>query len=189
MSAEDVDEIIDYILAEVNLSVSNHDRTTTDASVNSTTMTLSVSLYFQGPMPILNDFTELPSSCSRSFQVIQVRRGTEKRRRRVSKGLPGTEDRSRPNHGRKSQTDSHGARRSLIRYIQNSPYAEVRAVVDNHDDPNMPASTFRSWVIGTIFIVTSQFSYLSFSSPYRGIGIGSNTAQLLCVLPALIHRK
>ena len=49
MSDEDVDEVIDYILAEVNLSVSNHDRTTTDASVNSTTMTLSVSLCFRDP--------------------------------------------------------------------------------------------------------------------------------------------
>jgi hypothetical protein len=29
MSAEDVNEMIDYILAEVNLSVSHHDRTMT----------------------------------------------------------------------------------------------------------------------------------------------------------------
>ena len=59
-------------------------------------------------------------------------------------------------------------------------------MVDTHDDPNMSASTFRSWVIGTLFVVASKFSYLSFSSPYRGIGIGSNVPQLLCVLPALI---
>jgi hypothetical protein len=39
MSAEDVDEMIDHILAEVNLSVSFHDRTTADAPVNSTAMT------------------------------------------------------------------------------------------------------------------------------------------------------
>jgi hypothetical protein len=43
----------------------------------------------------------------------------------------------------------------------------------------MPASTFRSWVIGTLFIVASQFTYLTFNGPYRGIGIGSNIAQLL----------
>jgi hypothetical protein len=72
MSVEEVDEIIDHILAEVNLSVSHHDRTMTDASVNSTTMTPSVPLYFQEPMPVLNDFTELPSSCSRNFQAVQV---------------------------------------------------------------------------------------------------------------------
>lgn len=34
----------------------------------------------------------------------------------------------------------------------NSPYPEVRAVVANHDDPSVPASTFRTWVIGTIFV-------------------------------------
>ena len=41
---------------------------------------------------------------------------------------------------------------NLIVFCQNSPYAEVRAVVDNRDDPAMPASTFRAWFIGTIFV-------------------------------------
>ena len=72
MSAEDVDEVIDHILAEVNLSVSHHDRTMTDVPVNSTTMTPSVSLCSQEPIPVLNEFTELPSSCSRNFQAVQV---------------------------------------------------------------------------------------------------------------------
>lgn len=36
--------------------------------------------------------------------------------------------------------------------VINSPYAEVRAVVDNHDDPRVPASTFRTWVIGTVLV-------------------------------------
>ena len=40
MSAEDVDEAIEYILAEVNLSVSYHNWTMTDSYVNSTTRTL-----------------------------------------------------------------------------------------------------------------------------------------------------
>jgi hypothetical protein len=31
-------------------------------------------------------------------------------------------------------------------------YAEVRAVVDNHDDTWVPANTFRTWVIGTILV-------------------------------------
>jgi hypothetical protein len=43
MSAEDIDGVIDHILAEVNLSVSYHDRTTADAPVNSTKTTPSVS--------------------------------------------------------------------------------------------------------------------------------------------------
>ena len=91
MSAEDVDEVIDYILAEVNLPVSYHGQTMTDAPVNSTTMTPSVSLCTQEPMPVLNDFAELPSSCSRGFQVVQVRQGAEERPRRVSDSLRGTQ--------------------------------------------------------------------------------------------------
>jgi hypothetical protein len=81
MSAEDVDEMIDHILAEVNLSVSYHDRTTADAPTNSTKMTPSVPLCVREPMPVLNNFTELPSSCSRNLQAVQVRQGAEKRPR------------------------------------------------------------------------------------------------------------
>ena len=72
MSDEDVDEVIDYILAEVNLSDSYHGQTTADAPDNSTTMTPSVSLYIQKTILVLSDFTELPSSCSRNLQAIQV---------------------------------------------------------------------------------------------------------------------
>jgi hypothetical protein len=78
MSAEDVDEMIDHVLAEVNLSVSHHDRTITNGSVNSTIMTSSVSLSPWEPVPVLSDFTELSSSSSRNFQTVQVRRGAEK---------------------------------------------------------------------------------------------------------------
>ena len=118
------------------------------------------------------------------MQAVQVRPGAEERLRRVSEGVRGTQGRSRPNHGRKSQTDYYSAHRSLIRCIQNSPYAEVRAVAHNQDDPNMPASTFRSWVIGTLFIVAARIFNWFFS-----IGVSSNVVQLLYVLPVLIHRK
>jgi hypothetical protein len=64
MSVEDVDEIVDYILTEVGLSDSYDDRTMTDAPVNSMTTTPSVSFCIQETMPVLNDPTELPSSCS-----------------------------------------------------------------------------------------------------------------------------
>jgi hypothetical protein len=77
MAAEDVDEVIDHILAEVNFSVSYHDRTMADAPVYSTIVTPSVSLYVQESVPVLNDFTELPSSCSRNLQAVQVRQGAE----------------------------------------------------------------------------------------------------------------
>ena len=189
MSAEDVDEVIDHILTEVNLSLLHHDRTTTDAPVNSTTTTPLVSLCNQEPMPVLSDFTELPSSCPRNLQAVQVRRGAEKRPRRVSETPPRTQDRSCPDHGRKSQADSHSARRSLMRCMQNSPYAEVRAVVDTHDDPNIAASTFRSWAIGTLFVVAGGFINQFYSIQYPGIVVGSNVVQLLCIPPAPIPHK
>ncbi|KAJ7775950.1 OPT-domain-containing protein [Mycena maculata] len=65
--------------------------------------------------------------------------------------------------------------------VINSPYAEVRAIVDNHDDPSMPASTFRTWVIGTIFCAAEAFLNQFFSIRYPGITIGPNVAQILAV--------
>ena len=73
--------------------------------------------------------------------------------------------------------------------MQNSPYTEVRAVVDNHDTPNMPASTFRSWVIGTLLVVAGSFLNQFFSIRYSGAGFDTNFAQLLCVLPTLITHE
>ena len=35
---------------------------------------------------------------------------------------------------------------------EDSPYPEVRAAVANIDDPDMPANTFRVWVIGACLI-------------------------------------
>lgn len=66
-----------------------------------------------------------------------------------------------------------------LKDIQNSPYAEVRAVVDNHDDPNMPALTFRAGVIGLIYVVIGAFLNQFFSIRQPGITITSNVAQLL----------
>jgi hypothetical protein len=34
-----------------------------------------------------------------------------------------------------------------------SPYPEVRSAVANTDDPDMPTSTIRSWVIGIIWAI------------------------------------
>ena len=63
--------------------------------------------------------------------------------------------------------------------VVNSPYAEVRAVVDNHDNPMMPASTFRAWFIGIIFVAVGGFINQFFSIRYPGISVGANVAQLL----------
>jgi len=50
----------------------------------------------------------------------------------------------------------------------------------------MAASTFRSWVIGTLFVVMGGFINQFFSIRYPGISVGANVAQLLCVSSALI---
>lgn len=66
---------------------------------------------------------------------------------------------------------------ALIR--NNSPYAEVRAVVDNHDDPATPCGTIRAWVIGLLFALGGAFINQLFSIRQPAIGVGSNVAQLL----------
>ncbi|KAF8526000.1 OPT oligopeptide transporter [Hysterangium stoloniferum] len=60
-----------------------------------------------------------------------------------------------------------------------SPYPEVRAAVANTDDPEMPASTLRAWVIGILFAIVvpglNQFFFFRFPS----ITIQTIAAQLL----------
>ncbi|KAJ6496046.1 OPT oligopeptide transporter protein-domain-containing protein [Mycena sanguinolenta] len=65
--------------------------------------------------------------------------------------------------------------------VINSPYAEVRAVVDNHDDPWVLVSTFRTWLIGTVLVVAGAFVNQFFSIRYPTIQVGSNVAQILAV--------
>jgi OPT family small oligopeptide transporter len=61
----------------------------------------------------------------------------------------------------------------------NSPYAEVRAVVDNHDDPNTPCSTIRAWVLGLAFSCILGFINQLFSIRQPSITVLANVAQLL----------
>ncbi|KAK0203274.1 OPT-domain-containing protein [Desarmillaria ectypa] len=61
----------------------------------------------------------------------------------------------------------------------NSPYAEVRAVVDNHDDPMLPSLTFRAGLIGLVYVVIGAFINQFFSIRQPGISIEANVAQLL----------
>ncbi|CCF36791.1 hypothetical protein CH063_08276 [Colletotrichum higginsianum] len=61
----------------------------------------------------------------------------------------------------------------------NSPYSEVRAVVDNKDDPNLPCGTIRAWTIGVFFSVFLAFINQLFSIRQPAISIESNVAQLL----------
>jgi OPT family small oligopeptide transporter len=61
----------------------------------------------------------------------------------------------------------------------NSPYAEVRSVVDNHDDPSMPASTLRAWAIGIFFSCCISFVNAFFDVRLPYIYVISTVPQLL----------
>jgi len=61
----------------------------------------------------------------------------------------------------------------------NSPYAEVRAVVDNHDDPTMPVSTIRAWAIGIFFACCISFVNSFFDIRLPSISVIATVPQLL----------
>ncbi|RTE84970.1 hypothetical protein BHE90_000470 [Fusarium euwallaceae] len=61
----------------------------------------------------------------------------------------------------------------------NSPYAEVRAVVSNKDDPSAPAGTIRAWVIGLFFVVVQSFVNQLFSVRQPTIKLQAPVIQLL----------
>ncbi|KAF3024152.1 hypothetical protein E8E14_007550 [Neopestalotiopsis sp. 37M] len=61
----------------------------------------------------------------------------------------------------------------------NSPYAEVRGVVDNVDDVDTPCSTIRAWSIGIFFSVALAAVNQLFSVRNPPISVTSNVAQLL----------
>ncbi|KAJ7101240.1 OPT-domain-containing protein [Mycena belliarum] len=63
--------------------------------------------------------------------------------------------------------------------VINSPYAEVRAVVDNHDDTSISGATFRTFVIGTIFVGAGGFINQFFSIRFPAITVYPNCAQVL----------
>ncbi|WWC92468.1 OPT family small oligopeptide transporter [Kwoniella dendrophila CBS 6074] len=66
-----------------------------------------------------------------------------------------------------------------ILVTENSPYAEVRAVVENTDDPDMPSFTFRTWFIGIIYVVIGAFINQLFVIRQPNITVSSEVAQLL----------
>ncbi|KAI3539852.1 OPT oligopeptide transporter [Colletotrichum filicis] len=61
----------------------------------------------------------------------------------------------------------------------NSPYAEVRAVVDPHDDASMPVATIRAWTIGLFFVVFIAFINQLFSVRQPSITLRAEVVQLL----------
>ena len=56
----------------------------------------------------------------------------------------------------------------LISSEDDSPYPEVRSAVANYDDPEMPASTIRAWILGIAWSILlsglNQFFYLRYPS-------------------------
>lgn len=55
----------------------------------------------------------------------------------------------------------------------------VRAVIDNHDDPNLPVSTVRAWVLGLFFAGFIAFVNQLFSIRLPPISLTGDVAQLL----------
>ncbi|ORX34223.1 OPT oligopeptide transporter protein-domain-containing protein [Kockovaella imperatae] len=66
-----------------------------------------------------------------------------------------------------------------ILVTENSPYSEVRAVVDNFDEPELPVFTFRTWTLGIGYVVIGSFINQLFELRQPAIYITSEVAQLL----------
>jgi hypothetical protein len=66
-------------------------------------------------------------------------------------------------------------------FVQNSVYAEVRAVVSNRDDPTIPCLTIRTWFIGIIYVAVGVFLNQFFSIRQPSITVSANVAQMLYV--------
>ncbi|KAH8823463.1 small oligopeptide transporter, partial [Flagelloscypha sp. PMI_526] len=62
---------------------------------------------------------------------------------------------------------------------EDSPYPEVRSAVANFDDPDMPASTIRTWVIGLFFAVLFSAMNQFFFFRYPSVAVGNLVAQLV----------
>ncbi|KAJ5546140.1 hypothetical protein N7494_003725 [Penicillium frequentans] len=60
-----------------------------------------------------------------------------------------------------------------------SPFPEVRAVVPETDDPSMPVSTVRMWVLGIIFTMLGSGINQFFSLRYPSVHIVALVAELL----------
>ncbi|KAG6879296.1 hypothetical protein C0992_003781 [Termitomyces sp. T32_za158] len=62
-----------------------------------------------------------------------------------------------------------------------SPYPEVRSAVANYDDPDMPASTLRAWILGLFWSIIipgmNQFFYLR----YPSVAIGGASLPTLII--------
>ncbi|KIY50217.1 small oligopeptide transporter [Fistulina hepatica ATCC 64428] len=91
-------------------------------------------------------------------------------------GPPLSTDKHAPRYDSRSSVFRHDSDSFLE---DDSPYPEVRSAVANFDDPDMPCSTPRAWVLGMIFAIliagTNQFFYLR----YPTVQITQVVAQLV----------
>ncbi|KAK5996142.1 Sexual differentiation process protein isp4 [Cladobotryum mycophilum] len=70
----------------------------------------------------------------------------------------------------------HGQQELLL---NDSPYPEVRAVVDPTDDPSIPCNTFRVWLLGTLLAIVGAGLDQFFSLRYPSIVIYTYAGQLV----------
>jgi OPT family small oligopeptide transporter len=61
----------------------------------------------------------------------------------------------------------------------NSPYAEVRAIVDPTDDSSLPVGTFRVFLLGTFFTIAGTAIQQFFTLRMPNIGISTAVVQIL----------
>ena len=73
--------------------------------------------------------------------------------------------------------------------IDDSPYLEVRSVVDNFDDPSMPVDTFRSWVLGMLLTTIGTGLNMFFAPRYPAISVGASAAQVVAFPLAKLMEK
>ncbi|CAG7921931.1 unnamed protein product [Penicillium olsonii] len=79
----------------------------------------------------------------------------------------------------KHQREITEAKIEVSLLTSNSPYPEVRAVVEPHDDPDLPCGTIRAYSIGLAFVILVAFINQLFSVRQPSISIGSAVVQLL----------
>ncbi|KAI0032412.1 small oligopeptide transporter [Vararia minispora EC-137] len=66
-----------------------------------------------------------------------------------------------------------------VQFEDDSPYPEVRSAVSNTDDPEMPASTLRAWIVGTIWAILIPGVNQFFFFRYPSVTIGQLVPLLL----------
>ncbi|KAF9004875.1 OPT oligopeptide transporter [Hymenopellis radicata] len=75
--------------------------------------------------------------------------------------------------------DPNLARDHIFDFDDESPYPEVRSAVANTDDPEMPASTLRVWIIGLVWAVILPGINQFFFFRYPSVLVGGVVAQLM----------